>query len=511
MESSIKNLAFTNLSFTEKQRALLAHLAVLLIMALPLFGHLNEHPLRVWDEMRNAVSALEMSHGGSPIVTTFEGQPEIWSTKPPLLIWIQALFLKVFGNNELSIRLPSAIAAALVCIALLRFAKRRTGRWLPGILAVVVLISSEGYVGYHAARYGDYDSLLTLFTTLCALFFFDFVEDEKPRWLLLSALCLTAAALTKSAAALFIVPALLSYALLRKKGSLLFRSKELYIGLAGFIVLVGGYYLLRESLQPGFFSHVYENELGGRYQNALETHSGDAWFYLSDLQQRGFAHWLWLLLPAVLAPFFAIRQAGKTLAIFCLLCALSILLIISFAGTKLWWYAVPCYPFLSLLVALFLWQLIVLLQSWKAAALVWNANFLPLVVILLLGIPAYSDIYNYSINGSGDQGDAAEYDSARFLKESLEGLRKNEADFLLGNVYPLSWYREVAKLRGQPLPEVKEDALKAGMKVMVWQNEPRDFIRNHYALREIESWHSVNVYLVEGPKTDSSATAVSPR
>jgi len=58
------------------------------VVYFPLFLHLENLPLRIWDEARLAVSAYEMSHNGNYIVVHFDGKPEMWSTKPPLMIWL---------------------------------------------------------------------------------------------------------------------------------------------------------------------------------------------------------------------------------------------------------------------------------------------------------------------------------------------------------------------------------------------------------------------------------------
>ncbi len=62
-----------------------------------------------------------MLNNGNFIVTYFEDKPDMWNTKPPLLIWIQVLFMKFVGVNELAVRLPSAIAAFFTCITILIF------------------------------------------------------------------------------------------------------------------------------------------------------------------------------------------------------------------------------------------------------------------------------------------------------------------------------------------------------------------------------------------------------
>jgi len=68
----------------------------------------------------------------------------MWNTKPPLLVWVQVLFMKVLGVNELSVRLPSAFAALYNCIALLIFSLRYLKPFWFGFVAIIVLITSHG-------------------------------------------------------------------------------------------------------------------------------------------------------------------------------------------------------------------------------------------------------------------------------------------------------------------------------------------------------------------------------
>ena len=135
-------------------------LAVLLYM--PLFGHLNTLAIREYDEARLALNALEMYQNNNFLVTHFSGQPEMWNTKPPLLIWMQVFWMKLIGVGELAVRLPSAIAALLTCVILLVFCQRYLRSFWFGCIAVLVLITAEGYVSIHGTRTGDYDALLTL-------------------------------------------------------------------------------------------------------------------------------------------------------------------------------------------------------------------------------------------------------------------------------------------------------------------------------------------------------------
>ena len=141
------------------------YLLIALLISVPIFGHLDTLPIRIWDESRLAVNANEMQKDGDFIVTHFYGQPDMWNTKPPLMIWLQAFFMKTIGAGELAVRLPSALAAFFTSITLLVFFRRYISFWF-GSISVMILVTSSGYIGLHASRTGDYDTLLTLFTTL---------------------------------------------------------------------------------------------------------------------------------------------------------------------------------------------------------------------------------------------------------------------------------------------------------------------------------------------------------
>src|SRR6476469_4901663 len=83
----------------------------LVLCYFPIFLHLDSLSIRLWDESRLANNAIEMGINKNYIVTYYGGQPDMWNTKPPLMIWLQVFFGNLIGFNELSIRLPSAFAA----------------------------------------------------------------------------------------------------------------------------------------------------------------------------------------------------------------------------------------------------------------------------------------------------------------------------------------------------------------------------------------------------------------
>src|SRR3954468_544174 len=101
----------------ERLYPLLAFAVLIALCSYPLFVNLGKLSLRMWDESRNAINAYEMLHDHSFFVTHFDGQPDNWNSKPPLMIWLIALFMKFFGPTTLAVRLPSALSA-LAAVAL---------------------------------------------------------------------------------------------------------------------------------------------------------------------------------------------------------------------------------------------------------------------------------------------------------------------------------------------------------------------------------------------------------
>ncbi|MBX7243741.1 MAG: glycosyltransferase family 39 protein [Bacteroidia bacterium] len=162
-----------------KFTAILPYLLLTILISIPIFGHLDTLPFRIWDEARPAMNAYEMYKNHQYWVTHFEGKPEMWQTKPPLLIWLQVFFSHLLGFGELAIRLPSAIAGFLTCIVLMIFCVRYLGSFWYGFISVLVLVTSWGYIHIHVTRTGDYDALLILFTTTSCLLWFLYLEKGK--------------------------------------------------------------------------------------------------------------------------------------------------------------------------------------------------------------------------------------------------------------------------------------------------------------------------------------------
>lgn len=339
--------------------ALAACALLMLLGGAMLFYGLGDFPVLMWDEGRLAVNALEMTQNSDWVATYYDGELDTWNTKPPLAIWLMAASMNLLGHEELALRLPSALSALatimLVFMVCVWFLKDPAA----GFVAGLVLSSSVGFISEHVARTGDYDALLSLWITVYSLSFFLYVHTQTDlhtghskstaaRYLMIAALGVTLAVLTKSVAGLLGGGALMVYALwYRKLGSML-RMPAFYAAAAFTILAIAGYYLLREQRQPGYIAAVAANEWVKPYVETVHMHQGPLWYYVRDMLTSKYVPWVYVF------PFFAAAGAmsaarrHRILARYALLVAGTYLLVISLAQTKLPWYDAPFYPFASL-------------------------------------------------------------------------------------------------------------------------------------------------------------------
>ncbi len=464
-------------------------------MYMPIFGCLDTLPIRIWDEARLAINAYEMLHNGDFIVTHFEGKPDMWNTKPPLLIWIQVFFMKILGVNELAIRLPSAIAAFFTCVALFVFSLRYFKNFWFGFIVILVLITSDEYISIHATRTGDYDALLTLFTTLSGLLFFTFCETQKYRHLYLFFLFTALAVLTKSIAGLLFLPAILIYSIIQRQFVTLLKNRHFYIGLFSSLCLVAGYYLLREANNPGYIAAVRENELGGRYLKVVEDHREGFWFYIS----------IWyLLIPFGMITGLSVIKNKKVnrITLFSFLMIATFFLIISAAQTKLEWYDVPLYPFLAILISIFIYYLFQSLKNAKWIKKTSMSNVISFLFLFFIGIIPYQKILNKIYKSKEHDKHEHFYEIGYFLKNAIKGKHDLHDQYLLYDGYYAHnlFYLKILNDKGIKISFKDWKKLTFYDVVIAHQNNVKEYVENHYKYQIVYTQGTVKKYKIHGKK-----------
>ena len=473
-------------------------------MYMPLFGHLDRLPIRLWDESRLAINAFEMYEDGDWIVTHFNGAPDMWNTKPPLMIWAQVICMHVIGVGELAVRLPSAISGFLTCIVLLLLSLRYLKSFWFGFICIMVLITTHGYLNFHSTRTGDYDAMLALFTTLGCVLFFIYCENPIPKTLYAFFCTVALAILCKGIAGLMFIPGIVAYAFIRKQLIPLLKNKHFYLGLLSFLILASGYYLLREAYNPGFLNAVYENELGGRYLKVNEGHAEDFWFYLNNLVQFQMPFWYWLIPFGWAIGFASKNRTQRSLSQFSMCMALTYFLVISISQTKLEWYDVPIYPFLSIAVAQALHFPIewVRCNTWLNASL--RINLLPLALLFLICINPYRKIWDQTYMPKVYPWEKDFYEIGFYLQQAARrNLPLKDCNiYFPGYNAHHDFYLKILKQQGSNVKIADPAMLQVGDQIILGENETKNYLADHYHYDVIEDHGVVVRYEVLGVKNE---------
>ena len=404
---------------------LLFLLAGFFILSVILWLKVDYLPIRLWDEARNAVNAIEMHQSGDWLVRTFNNQPETYNLKPPLLTWLQAACLSLFGYTEIAIRFPSILASIATLFLVFLFVYKETRSVSFAFLSAGITATSSGFYGEHVGRFGDHDALLVFFCTLLFYAFWQYQKTNKNSWLYISGLAICLGILTKSISILLFMPALLICLIINKKLLAILNSKHFCNVAIGTTIPVILYYVFREFKQPGFWSLVWNDELFPRYFNSSENleFAQESFWYYADLLPVQFNFWLYLLPIVFVAILFA---KNKSVFYYLLLLSLSFFVIIS-KGTKNFWYDAPIFPLLAILVSLSLFVVVSKLIKSELTHIT--------LVLILLYIP-YKTAYNEVIGTSETYYNWETYGISYYLKDNdkTKNLSSNN-HILLDNKY----------------------------------------------------------------------------
>lgn len=346
-------------------------------------------PIVIWDEGRIVVSAMEMRHSGLGLVTTYNFQPDLWNTKPPLLIWLITGSMSLLGPTELAVRLPSLLSALGTVLLVMLFLRRITSSVVIAAFGGVALAASLGFFGEHGAGTADYDALLCFFTTSYLMLLFFAVHCSRPprAWLLLAGVMGAGALLTKGIAGGVPGAGMLLYLLVTRRWHRLLKTPR-YLGAALLAVApVLLFLVLREVAVPGYLRAMIYNDVGGRFAEALDKHYGPPWYYLEHTFLGGLFS---LGLVTLLAPFaLPIARGRVRLALAFALCiAFGQLAVVTMSSTKLIHYYLSAYPFVAIAAALAAHALLLRLRTQMAAGKLQPRAFqiAQLTPILLLGL-----------------------------------------------------------------------------------------------------------------------------
>ncbi len=473
---------------------------VALFIAFPLFYQLDKHTIRMWDESRLVCNAAEMLDNHDFMVTHFEGQPDMWNSKPPLFIWIIAVFIKLFGYNELAVRLPSAISA-LITIGIIFYAcQKLTNGKIFGLISGLVLATSGGYVVFHVTRTADYDSFLALLCTAWLLLGFWYLRiKQKPMLLYLLSILLALSVLTKSVQALVLLPGLFFFALYSKSVLTLLKSKHTYISAFIAVAIIGSYYIIREVYNPGYLAEVYKNEIGGRFLETTEGHKQSLWFYFKLLRTWGFGFWILFIPLSIWVLIANKKEINKNLydfIVFCLIVSLTYLLIISLGQTKCRQYVALALPFLAIVAAFPIWYAIDKYIVKTSSIIDIRGTLTILILMIVVFDYPYSNIIN-SIKEEDKQGWEKE-NFGKFMK--LCKPYKHYSVVSEGYNASLNFYINSYQKKKYRIEKKTITSLNVDDTVMICESHFKNGLNALYQYQSLNEWNSSVLVRITGKK-----------
>jgi 4-amino-4-deoxy-L-arabinose transferase-like glycosyltransferase len=172
-EDSYRDMAFRDASFRKFRWGMF----ILLTLYVCYFSHLGAFGFIGPDEPRYAWVARDMAESGDWVTPRLYDKP--WFEKPVFYYWSAALCFKLFGVNEASARLPSALCALLATLALAWLALR-LGGWQMARWVLLLLPSTVGMIGFsHAAAPDMPFSAMLSMAMVCGAIALDVVPTDK--------------------------------------------------------------------------------------------------------------------------------------------------------------------------------------------------------------------------------------------------------------------------------------------------------------------------------------------
>lgn len=470
----------------KKLTPFLPYLFVFIVSSLPLFAHLDSLPVRLWDESRLATNAYEMYKSNNLLITTFQGEPDHWNTKPPLLIWMQCLGMKLFGVSEVAVRLPSVLAGLGIFMSLVFFFQKIGFSQTGPFVVTVMLLASDGFNGDHGLRFGEYDAMLSFFMLTQCLSFYQYLKNRhtphRNQFLFIFFLSILLAIWTKGVAGLILSPVFLMWWLILRMWNFdSFLRMSLYV--IGTLIAAVSYYLLREAYDPGYIDSAISEEITNRYVSEPDDSTKPWDYYIMQFPIQT-NYFIYLIIPAILAGFLVSNKGERMLQLFFFSGALFYFLVIQTSDGKNFWYTMPIYPILYLTFGLS--AEVIIRRVFKRRNPVGQRLLYITLAISLLIVPYY-DVVSRTIGTQRTrEKDYGFYNVTNYLRDQLRSEEKIHLKYIDTEYSAHNWWY-IARLKDKGYSIAYYDHLDSigkGDMLLIRQEVIADSLNKVYQLED---------------------------
>ncbi len=333
------------MSFSGRERLVYAGLAALLILVSLLT--LGLRPLFNSDEGRYAEIPREMLQGGDWIIPHLNGLAYI--EKPPLQYWATALSFFLFGENEFSARVYSALTSfgtvALVWLLGTRIWGREVGWRAAAVLAGMLIFVALGQLL-------TLDMSLTFYMTASLAGFLMAQRTAPRRWMLLAWTAVALGVLTKGLIAALIPAAVLTIYSVASRDFNPWRRLHVAWGLPLFLIIAVPWHWVAALRLHDFLQFFFVHEHLARYLTPSADRQ-ESWWFIGAVFLAGSVPWT---LPTLRVVAGGWRERGAALsqfspAFFLWIWVVFVGVFFSLSDSKLMPYILPAMPPLAILIA----------------------------------------------------------------------------------------------------------------------------------------------------------------
>ncbi|HET7748658.1 MAG TPA: glycosyltransferase family 39 protein, partial [Terriglobales bacterium] len=229
------------------------------------------------DEPRYAQVAREMLERHHWVTPFLYGHP--WLEKPILYYWQAMVCYKIFGVSDWVARLPSALDATAMVVAIYLFFRQfRRGFQLD---AALITACAAGVIGL--ARSASTDMPLAATFTIALVAWLAWYEGGRRRWLLVFYFFLALATLAKGPVAVVLAGIIILLFAVAWRNLRLIAQTLWWPGLLLFLAAALPWYIAVQRENPGFFHSFIIEQNFARFGTNLYHHLQPWWYFVPVL------------------------------------------------------------------------------------------------------------------------------------------------------------------------------------------------------------------------------------
>ncbi|NMB69655.1 phospholipid carrier-dependent glycosyltransferase [candidate division WWE3 bacterium] len=328
---------------------------VFFIAAFLIFVKLGSVSLIPWDDAIYAKIAKNMVYTNEYITQNWV-PGKVWYEKPPLFMWLVAMYFKLFGFTDFAAKLPSALAGLGTVMLVFVFAKRFFGK-TAGFIAAFSLVTTVQYLFY--SRMAMTDVLCAFFMTASLAIYYSKRFDSQLNFLtiLISGLFVGLAVMTKGVVGLIplaVMGLYEIYLLFSRQQEALGKSVLHLFGvlLVSAVIFMPWHYRMFQLYGNSFLNNYIGYHVFARATEDIENKEQPIYWYIIILKVS-MRLWFISLLGALPYSVVSLYKSKNTKTVnslaFILIWAGFIFAFFSVPTSKLIWYIIPLYIPLAVL------------------------------------------------------------------------------------------------------------------------------------------------------------------